>query len=52
MTMYKQNEIYAETFLLTYLVNAPMVHAPVYPIDTHVGKKQESSNAQEHPGPA
>lgn len=35
-----------------YLVNALMVQEPVYPVDTHVSKEQETSDAQEHPRPA
>lgn len=35
-----------------HLVNALMVHAPVYPVDTHVSKEQKSSDAPQHSSPA
>lgn len=35
--------------LMQVLVDDLMVQTAVYPVDTHVSKEQETSNAQEHP---
>lgn len=35
-----------------HLVNALVMQEPVYPVDTHISKEQETSNAQEYPRPA